>query len=77
MEKLKPKVRSKGFKSENISIGNISNDIDNEILSKIETIIEKRINVNLNSEDNSIINKIYQSYQKFLSNIDLESDERY
>lgn len=75
MEKLKPKVRSKGFKSENISIGNVSNDIDNEILSKIETIIEKKININLNSEDNSIINKIYQSYQNFLSNTDLESDE--
>ena len=72
---VKPKIRSKGFKNENISISEINKTDFEFAFNQIEEIYKNSL---ANAEDNKetqIINKIYNSYLKFNENQKLKEDD--
>ena len=59
---VKPKLRIKGFKSENLSLNQLNSEDFQYVFDEVLKIRENLKNSS-NSEENEIINTIYDSYK--------------
>ena len=72
---LNPKIRSKGFKDENISLSKTNTYEFNSVFEKIKKVYEINNKRKINNYNAKIINKIYKSYLKFIDKKLLLDDE--
>ena len=71
---VKPKIRSKGFKNENISLSEINDGDFNYAFEKLKIIYNKNLKINSKDKDSEIIEKIYRSYLNFNNKEDIPED---